>query len=442
MRFRDWGVWPSCVILSWGWLAGVAACGGDDSGEPDGAVSIDARLSDASDDAAADAAAGTDASPPADAAPPPSRYFGNVPIVLDLDEAVRYEAGHLSDDSNLVALHIDALGIPWSEFANGEPLPAAWLAKLDEIDDLVASMGVPVYLPLTPISADRSRLTADAANPYQPIGGPCLSGLSDWESRKQGYEAYVAYMVDHFHPVFLALSIEVNAFVVNCPDAWPEMRGLLNDVYDQQKALHPTLPVFHTFTANQLWESTGACFGFTEDCVDANLAAIGDLSGDLFAISTYPLIPYLANGNTLPANWLSIFHDKTGLPIAIGETGWQFYSIETQNPEAPGECVSLPSSSDDQLWWMNRILSDAESFDMPFVVWWANRDYLPATVSPYCVCDDPEEPWCDFVNQVASTADPTAFSLRFFAMMGLRDYDGAPRPSRAAWAAAVAAAAP
>lgn len=442
MRIGGRRGWSRCFILASWCVLTLPACGDDGGASPDGASSIDALISDARADATADAASTVDARPPADAPPPPSRYYGNVPIVLDPDTAVAYEAGHLADDSNLVALHIDAIGIPWQEFASGGALPAGWLSKLADIDDLVAELGLPIYLPLTPISADRRHLTADAANPYQPIGGDCLADVSDWDARAQGYKAYVTYMVDHFDPVFLALSIEVNSFVTNCPDAWPQVRTLLNEIYAEQKALHPGLPVFHTFTANGLWQATGACYGFTEDCVDAGLAAIGDLSGDLFAISTYPLIPYLANGNTLPANWFSIFQDKTGKPIAISETGWQFYSIETRDPDNPGECVTLPSSSAAQLAWVNRILSDAETFDMPFVVWWADRDYLPGTVSPYCVCDDPDEPWCDFVDAVISEADPTAFSLRFFAMMGLRDYGGVARPSRDAWAAAVAGAAP
>jgi hypothetical protein len=403
------------VLVVSGLAMALVTCGGDSPGGPEGP------------------------GPPIDGAAAPRRYFANVPIVLDVEKGVRYEAGHIAEDSNLLALPVDSLGIPWLEFAAGKEPPATWMTALDEIDDLVATVGAPVYLPLTPISSDRRRLTADAGTPYQPIGGPCLTGLADWEARRRGYKAYVAYLVERFEPLFLALSIEVNSYVVNCPHAWPEMRALLNEVYAEQKALHPERPIFHTFAANQLWEATGTCVGFSSSCVDANLGTIGDLSGDLFAISTYPLIVYRVNGGTLPHDWLSIFQEKTGKPIAIAETGWQFYSIETQNPDAPDECIEIPSSSDSQLWWMNRILNDAETYDMPFVVWWANRDYLPGSVSPNCACDDPQQPWCDFLGRAASDADPTAFNLRFFAMMGLREYDGTPRPSRAAWATAVVA---
>jgi hypothetical protein len=406
------------AIALWGLTAAMAACGGDNPGGPDGSA------------------------PPVDAAARPGRYYANVPIVLDLERGVRFEAGHIAEDSNLLALHVDSLGIPWMEFATGSEPPATWLTALEEIDDLVAAVGVPVYLALTPISSDHRRLTADAATPYQATGGPCLTDLADWDARRRGYKAYVTYMVDRFDPLFLALSIEVNSYVVNCPNAWHEMRALLNEVYGEQKGLHPELPVFHTFAANQLWEATGRCVGFSRSCVDANLATVGDLAGDLFAISTYPLIVYRVNGNTLPDDWLSIFQERTGKPLAIAETGWQFYSIETQDPDVPEGCVEIPSSSDAQLGWMNRILAEAEAFDMPFVVWWANRDYLPGSVSPYCVCDDPQQPWCDFISRATSESDPTAFNLRFFAMMGLRHYDGMPRASRAPWAAAVLAAGP
>jgi hypothetical protein len=416
---------PETFVL---WLAVVAAaCGSDGGVEPDAGTGsgIDAAVADAA---------------PMDAPSPPSRYYGNVPIGLDLKDVTTYAAHHIGDDSNLLALHIDALGIPWIEFGTGAELPAEWLAKLEEVEEMVASIGAPVYLPLTPLWIDRARLTADASAPFVPVGGPCLAELADWDVRRDGYKAYVEYMVQRFNPVFVALSIEVNSYVENCPGAWPEVRSLLNEVYAAQKTLRPDLPVFNTFTINQLWKATSACHGFVETCIDAGLAAIGDLSGDLFAISTYPLIVYRVNGDNLPSNWLSIFAEKTGKPVAIAETGWQAYSIDTRDPDQPEQCVTIPSSAEDQDWWMQRILADAESLDMPFVVWWANHDYIPAAVSQSCTCDDPEEPWCEFVNRAKNEADPTAFGLRFFAMMGLRDYDGAPRLSHASWVAAVAAA--
>ncbi len=394
------------AVAALGLAAQLVACAGDD---PPPEAAADAEYDARADVGAADAGeADVPLDDVADARlpDPPTRRYGNVPTALDREKVIVYAAHHISEDSNLVALHIDALGIPWLEFGNGDDPPDAWLQKLDEVQVLVDGIGHPVYLALTPLWIDRARLTADASSPFVPTGGPCLADVPDWEVRKLGYKAYVEFMVQRFDPVFLALSIEVNTYVNNCPDAWPELRSLLNEVYAEQKAARPKLPVFNTFTINPLWNAAGACAGFREDCIDEGLEAIGDLSGDVFAISTYPMIVYLVNGGTLPDNWLSIFREKTGLPVAIAETGWQYFPIETQDPDMPEACLEIPSSAESHLWWVERVLADAETLDMPFVVWWANQDYVPPEVSQSCVCDNPEEPWCDFLDRAVGRLSP------------------------------------
>ncbi|HVS01756.1 MAG TPA: hypothetical protein VMT16_03225, partial [Thermoanaerobaculia bacterium] len=90
----------------------------------------------------------------------------------------------------------------------------------------------------------------------------------------------------------------------------------------------------------------------------------------------------------------------------------------------------------DQAWWMQRLLADGAAADMPFVVWWSDHDLMPEHAAVPCHCTVPDDPFC----QVLATAPPAdAKLLRSFSTMGVRDFDGAPRPSLVPWQAAAAA---
>ena len=69
----------------------------------------------------------------------PSRFFGNMPLLLDPDPfhfPFHFARHHIAEDSNLLVLHMDWFPIPWKEFAAGGSLPPAWAREMDAIDAL------------------------------------------------------------------------------------------------------------------------------------------------------------------------------------------------------------------------------------------------------------------------------------------------------------------
>ncbi|GMR22994.1 MAG: hypothetical protein BMS9Abin37_1383 [Acidobacteriota bacterium] len=376
----------------------------------------------------------------------PKRYFGNVPFTLNPTQGPSFTAQHLLEDTNLVVLHFDFWGIPWASFMADEPLPSAWVASMDAIQELRDELGLPVFLALTPIAGSRNGLAPEARGTDfltldEFFSPPCerIHDRPDADELRVAYGNYVDYMVGRFDPIFLAISIEVNLYAQYCPGAWDDMKALLNDVYETQKAEHPGLPVFNTFHIDSMWEAGESedCFGFTTECLDANLIALRDLETDLFAISSYPLGPYDQNGASLPSYWISIFAERTGKPLAIAETGFQARSLTVENPATPGECfVGLPSSPGAQTRYLQQVLADAEALEMPFVTWWGNHDFIPQDFSQPCRCEV-EHPWCDFLN---SQSESDRLIGRFFSTIGLRTYQGTPRPALADWQRAVRAA--
>lgn len=435
------------------------SCGDDDSSGP---LDVSRHL-DVSLDLLSEAELGIDGDPTTeidattepetDEIPEPSRYFGNVPLILDPETLeIRFTAQSIAEDSNLVALHFDVFGIPWVEFATGGELPPGWVATMDDVSNLVQEMDLTVYLAVGPLGKrDRPAPNATGggmADQFDPWDHcQILSELDDetwnWETIQAGYRAYVDYMIDRFEPRFAAISIELNSYFQQCPEAWPEMRGLLNQVYDDQRAKRPNLPIFHTFFIDEFWDAAWAdseCYGFSYDCLDAGLAQLGDLQTDLFAISTYPIAAYVNNGRTLPDDWISIFAERTGLPLAITETGYQAMPVTVENPSTLGECLDvLTGSPEDQLWWMQRVLGDAQEHDMPFVIWWGSHDVLPIEIGEDCFCDD-DIPWCEFLALMPTPEEQ--FGFRFFGNIGLRENDGTPRLALENWMALVEAAAP
>lgn len=441
-----------------GWIGGglalvaLVGCAGDPSQaagddpsmtRPDAGPALDAAVADAQVDPTGDPGSADAAQPPLAA---PSRYYAHVPLAMDPRSGrERFTAQNIADDANMVTLHFDFFGIPWDEFASGAPLPAAWVAEMDAIASLVEQLDLPVFLALTPLHGLRNKLGPAASGVddlalNHDFGAACedIALRPDAGAVRDGYAAYVRHMVDRFEPVFLALSIEVNLYREQCPMAWPSMEGMLNAVREAEKARAPALPIFHTFHLETLWqasEQTDPCFGYSTTCLDANMAALASLQTDVMALSTYPLVPASNNGQ-LPADWFSAVADRTPLPLAVAETGYQAASIQAEL-DAQSCFDALPTSPQDQGVWMDRLLTEAESHDMPFVTWWSSRDLMPTSASGSCRCVDDEEPWCTFLAPL-----PAELRLlyQFFGSMGLREVGGTPRAALAPWLEAVRAA--
>jgi hypothetical protein len=377
----------------------------------------------------------------------PLRYFANMPFSMDpshLPPQVHFTKQHLGEDDNLVALHMDWFGIPWDAFANGTPLPPAYLAEIDRIDQLRRRLALPVYLAVTPIGGTRDRLASEASGSGDLLlwndnfGARCedIALRRDLPDLRRAFHAYIDYLAGRFEPRFLALSIEVNLYQQICPRAWPSMRDFLNEELDVQKRERPGLPIFHTFQLDAIWEADGTasrCFGFRRECLSDNMEVLRELKTDLIALSIYPVGPFVNNGRTLPDDYISAIADLSGLPLAVAETGYLSQTLSAPVGEA---CVpGLASSPDDQVWWMDRLLADAERLRMPFVVWWADEAPLPFSALAPCHCTE-RNVFCDFLTRIGDAA----LGLRFFSLMALRDYDGEPTPALERWRSAVASA--
>ncbi len=359
----------------------------------------------------------------------------------------------LAGDVDVASLHQDFYGVPWQAFADGTEPPTAWIERMDHAAELADSQGLPVYLSLALVGGDgRAYLAARSVETSAGLGTQ-----EEWSQRcfnfathpdgprwRAAYRAYVRFMVERFRPRYLTPGIEVNLFQASCdatdPGAYDALVGVLNDAYRVAKTADPELAVFPSFQIDFLADLRGACAeGDPGPCIEANLARSASLKRDRFAISLYPHLLEAA-GRPVDASALleEVLSRTLGEGPVVAETGYPSFPlvINTGTAEAPA-CVELQSFSDSrQEEYFDALTDAAERWEMDLLTWWSNRDVLPESVVTSCPCADPNGfcPLLDLFRQLLGPV-PGEFLFKAFASMGLRGWDGTPKPLLERWRA-------
>jgi hypothetical protein len=210
--------------------------------------------------------------------------------------------------------------------------------------------------------------------------------------------------------------------------------AVANAAYDRVKAVKPDAVVFPSIQIDLL-------YGYGEDCsprgdpacFEVNYARLANLKRDRFAISTYPhLLAELGDPTALPADWFTRAASRNNEPMVIAETGWNSTPVRALHIS---DCITFPDSSEaDQLAYFNRLIQEATTNGMDLVTWWSNRDVLPAEIMTDCPCTFDLD-WCAVLElfRAAGGSDPTLQYIqevffKAFGTMGLRNYDGTPKP--------------
>ncbi len=442
-----------CYLTLFFALSLAAGCGDDDDDDDNDAADVN---DDADDDDTgggdddvnddADDDVNDDVNDDADDDDGPTRSFAMsaAPFMFDVgDDSVTSEFGFQGLDGmmDVISMHTDNFfGIPWEQFGGDAELPQAWVNKMAEIKTGADALGVDIYLSLTPLSGFRNQLAAKASDEDGElvIDENWVPGCYDFENAlfaeevKTAYKNYVRWMVDYFNPTYLTHGIEVNMYEMNCPDQYDSLIGLLNEVYDREKALNSDLPVFATFTAGDMWYTPvwEDCYLGGRECLRANLTKNDDMKTDLFGISAYPV--WLFNElEEWPEDFFTAFAEETGLPVAFGETGWSNRSVTIPFPNYNDPCQTVVESSDQlQIQYMEYLFEKAQDMNAQLVVWWSIRDYLPEDVLTSCPCEATGL-WC--VLNEAMYAVGLLPSYIMWGGMGVMDYELADKSIAATW---------
>lgn len=381
--------------------------------------------------------------PQPDASPPLPRSYRLASSSVQLDPAlgpVVHDA-QLTDDVDVVNVHQDFFGVPWTDFAADRPPLAAWAAQMTELARAAHATGKDLFLALAPLDGDRRHLAANVV--ASPAGYaldhawapacPDLAGAADGPALRAAYARYVDYMVRLFQPRWTNVAVEVSLFHLGCPAAWPGMAALERDAYDAAKRAAPATPAFPSIQLDALYGRVGCAAPRTADqCYETEYAALAELRRDRFAISTYPYdFAGFASPGELPADYLTRAAARGGERLIIAETGWLATDVVVTDQDA--RCLrAIASDPAAQAAYFDRVIDDASAAGAELVTWIANRDFLIPAVMTDCPCRFAAA-WCDLVGQVRGQATTPVgqrdaeVGFKVFGTMGIRDYAGAPR---------------
>jgi hypothetical protein len=352
----------------------------------------------------------------------------------------------LASDVEVVAIHQEFYGVPWEAFAAGGSPPSGWASQMSRLAAAARGAGKQIFLSVSPLDGNRSSL----APRVRVVNGTELveSGWAPqcWDARtapdgptlRDAYVRYVDWMVDLFQPEFLNVGIELNLWDVACPASWEGMVDVVNAAYDAAKSRRPAVPVFPSIQIDALYGlAPGSCPAGVDagTCYETGYAHLARLKRDRFAISSYPYLGVVASLDALPPDWFTRAARRGGERALIAEAGWLSTALVAQ--VSTGACfTALTSDETLAAAYLNRLLSDAEAAEMDLVTWIADRDLLIEPLMTDCGCHQSAE-WCA-VRDLFRGPPPTGsvdtqlegeLRMKAFGAMGLRSYDGTPKPA-------------
>jgi hypothetical protein len=378
------------------------------------------------------------------------------------------------DDRDLLALHVDDfLGVPWDQCSSTgcANLPASWISKWQDLADRAHASKKPIYLSISPLGDRKTlakRVLADGtlqdrwlASAVVDSNG-CYSFSTDANATnyQAAYIAFVKYVVELVQPTYLSPAIEMNIPFTTCAAQKSAWVTWYTKVHNTLKVAYPSLVVFPTFQLEDLYgvaSTESACASGTtyDQCFVQRLAEALSIPGDRIALSSYPAAWKfsVAAGFARPADTFAKVSSATTRRIWISETGWNAVPIRSSyahgSSGSSGSCgdFRIPASFDvaglgtidlandsEHASYLAWLLAEAQIHNFEAVVWWLNRDYLDGNAASACPCAPADSDTCRLSELFYSlSGDAGDFAVRLFANMGLRYYDGTPRPGYATW---------
>ncbi len=386
----------------------------------------------------------------------PTRTFmmGATPFFATPSRFPDWRFDHLND-KDLLSIHVDDFwGVPWVEFRDNIPLPAAWVTQWATFARDATTTGKPLYLALSPLGNRKTlapRVNTDGTTQanWAPVDANGCYTFTDAAAAgyRQAYINYVSYLINLVQPAYVSPAIEMNIPFTQCPTQKAAWIAWYTDAHKALKVAHPNLVLFPTFQMEHMYgiaDAQSACGGVTTTaaCFDLRLTEALTIPGDRIAFSTYPISwKYRSDYQfSYPTDTYSRVASTTGKKIWIAETGWAAVKI-LQSYEHPNTSICgtdlFPASfaNDTELGnYLSWLLTEAQNRKMETVIWWLNQDYLDGKIAATCVCTPTTSNTCQLAEAFYTHGGATGeLLLRLFGNMALRNYDGSGRPALSTW---------
>jgi hypothetical protein len=252
---------------------------------------------------------------------------------------------------------------PWSEFVPGADVSADTANTTAAEHQAATDKHLKTFFAIDPTdgSTGRDRLADLPA---------ALTGAHfDDERVRQAFVSYARYVALNYKPAYLALGVEMNLYYNKNKGDFANFESLYAEAYDRVKEISPDTQITVTFQYEDL---QGILPTEDKHFADWQLLKAFEPKLDVTAISTYPSFSF-ANAAAIPQNYYSQLSAFTSHPIVIAEMGYA---------SAAGPQGLNSGTERDQDAYLKRALVDAQSLDMPFVVWFAGWDPSYAKDTP------------------------------------------------------------
>jgi hypothetical protein len=226
---------------------------------------------------------------------------------------------------------------------------------------------------------------------------------------RASFTNFTLWIVREFQPRYLGLGSEINTYADAYPEDFANYLSLYREVYALVKAEAPETQIFVTFQ----WEDLNNMFPTAAEgraAYSTNWEQVEAFEPelDLWVISSYPFFIF-PSGAEIPATYYTPLLTRTSKPLAVAEGGF------TSKPLGESGMKGTPQ---DQVDYLNAIHTQLGQ-RLAFWVYLLLNDFNPDSYGPV------------MITQGMDAEDQN--TLGFFASVGLREFDGTPKPALAVW---------
>jgi hypothetical protein len=288
--------------------------------------------------------------------------------------------------------------IPWKDFLNSADNPSHDMTDLINLVTAARQAGLEPVFVIDPLNGlDRRQ--------FAPLPAELQGGNFATLALRQAYINYAVRLADTFHPRYLGLASEINTYADAHPEDFKAFLSLYRQAYETIKKKSPGIRVFVTFQ----WEDLNNLGWFNEGRtpyeINWEMVEAFEPELDVWAISTYPFVAFEHAGE-IPTDYYAPLPERTNKPLAVAEGGWNSTDI-----------VPFHGTPEDQTGYLRAI--DAQlGGRLTFWIYLIIQDFDLESYRPFLE-----------VQGMGDSVGP----LGLFETVGLRAYDGTPKPGLATW---------
>jgi hypothetical protein len=290
--------------------------------------------------------------------------------------------------------------IPWEDFIEGADCESQKCTDIRNQMKLARGNGLDAIYVVDPLNGLNRREFMGLPAGWEPsFANPDV---------RTTFTNYTLWLVREFHPQYLGLASEINTYLDAHPDDAANYISLYHSVYALVKAEAPETQVFVTFQwedLNNLWEV--AAEGRTAYDTNWDQVEAFEPNLDVWAISSYPFAAF-PSGADIPADYYTPLLSRTSKPLAVAEGGF----TSRANPPFPGDEGS-------QVDYLNAIHEQLGGERLKFWVYLLLNDF-------------DMDSYAKMMRQ-QGLSEGNITSLGMFESVGLREFDGNPKPAMQVW---------